>query len=65
MSQHSPTPTDEEIDDWSDARYDAELEVASLREEWMFSSPATIDAIEKQLNEAIRALNKVIEEEGE
>ena len=29
MSEHSPTP--EDLDDWSDARLDAELEVRFLR----------------------------------
>ncbi len=60
MSQHSPTPEE----DWSDARYDAELEVRFLREEWMFSSPQELDAIEKALNEAIRALEKLKKEEA-
>ncbi|MBL98043.1 MAG: hypothetical protein CMF52_09520 [Legionellales bacterium] len=60
MSQHSPTPQD----DWSDARFDAEMEVICLREEWMFSCPDTCDAIEKALNEAIRALEKIKKEEA-
>lgn len=60
MSQHSPTPED----DWSDARYDAEMEVRCLREDWMFASPEECDAIEKALNTAIRALEKVKQEEA-
>ena len=62
MSEHSPTP--EDLDDWADARLDAELEVRFLREEWMFSSPQECDAIEKALIEAIRALEKVKREEA-
>lgn len=62
MDEHTHTPDE---DDWSDARYEAEVAVRIAEETYMWSCPDTCDDRKKELNEAIRALEKVKQEEGE
>ena len=61
MDEHTHTPDE---DDWSDARYEAEVAVRIAREYYMFSCPETCDELQEAYHDAQKALAAVIRKEA-
>lgn len=65
MANKNHTPTPEEDDDWTEARYEAEVAVRIARETYMFSCPETCDELKEAWDEAEKELAALIKEEGQ
>lgn len=62
MDEHTHTPDE---DDWSDARYEAEVAVRIARETYMFDAcPETCDELQEAYHDAQKALAAVIRKEA-